>query len=68
MFSFVKKLVKRVLITVYNADRCIGLTWKRRIYIALGSARGLQYLHSKSFYGSMRPENILLTHDYEPLV
>ncbi|XP_074354144.1 putative serine/threonine-protein kinase PBL7 isoform X1 [Apium graveolens] len=50
------------------SDRCTGLTWKRRIYIALGSARGLQYLHRKSFYGSMRPENILLTHDYEPLL
>lgn len=50
------------------SDRSIGLTWERRMNIALGSARGLQYLHRKSFYGSMRPDNILITHDYEPLL
>lgn len=36
--------------------------------IARGIAKGLEYLHSKSFYGSMRPNNVLLTHDYDPLV
>ncbi|KAL1813443.1 hypothetical protein ACET3Z_023508 [Daucus carota] len=75
--SYSEELEKRLLVCEYVCNGSLnthlsngstGLTWERRVNIALGSARGLQYLHSKSFYGSMRPDNILLTHDYEPLL
>lgn len=40
---------------------------------AVGVARGLRYLHEDCRVGfvvhkDMRPNNILLTHDFEPLV
>nr|XP_010906922.1 inactive protein kinase SELMODRAFT_444075 isoform X1 [Elaeis guineensis] len=49
------------------------LDWHARIKIAVGVARGLRYLHEDCRVGfvvhkDMRPNNILLTHDYEPLV
>ncbi|KAI3444269.1 hypothetical protein Pfo_000934 [Paulownia fortunei] len=43
------------------------LTWEKRISIAHGAAKGLEYLHGERIYGSMRPSNILITHDYQPL-
>ncbi|GAB4842448.1 hypothetical protein Ancab_012420 [Ancistrocladus abbreviatus] len=49
------------------------LGWNARHKIAVGAARGLRYLHEECRVGcivhrDMRPNNILLTHDYEPLV
>ncbi|KNA08329.1 hypothetical protein SOVF_163600 [Spinacia oleracea] len=49
------------------------LEWPARQKIALGAARGLRYLHEECRVGcivhrDMRPNNILLTHDFEPLV
>nr|GME21752.1 inactive protein kinase SELMODRAFT_444075-like isoform X1 [Ipomoea batatas] len=49
------------------------LNWSARQKIALGAARGLRYLHEECRVGcivhrDMRPNNILLTHDFEPLV
>nr|XP_043620337.1 probable serine/threonine-protein kinase PBL19 [Erigeron canadensis] len=45
------------------------LTWDKRIKIALGAARGLNYLHKINIiHRDMRPNNILVTHDYEPLL
>ncbi|KAJ8440584.1 hypothetical protein Cgig2_028713 [Carnegiea gigantea] len=49
------------------------LEWYARHKIAVGAARGLRYLHEECRVGcivhrDMRPNNILLTHDYEPLV
>ncbi|GAB2228022.1 hypothetical protein Droror1_Dr00009851 [Drosera rotundifolia] len=50
-----------------------SLEWHARHRIAVGAARGLRYLHEECRVGcivhrDMRPNNILLTHDYEPLV
>ncbi|KAL3537668.1 hypothetical protein ACH5RR_001034, partial [Cinchona calisaya] len=45
------------------------LTWEKRIKIALGAAKGLEYLHSHSIvHRDMRPNNILITHDHESLL
>ncbi|KAJ7517180.1 hypothetical protein O6H91_21G013200 [Diphasiastrum complanatum] len=49
------------------------LEWQARHKIAVGTARGLRYLHEECRVGciihrDMRPNNILLTHDFEPMV
>ncbi|XP_061368827.1 inactive protein kinase SELMODRAFT_444075-like [Gastrolobium bilobum] len=49
------------------------LEWSARKKIAVGTARGLRYLHEECRVGcivhrDMRPNNILLTHDFEALV
>jgi len=45
------------------------LCWKNRMNIALGVAQGLNYLHQRNIiHRDMRPNNILINHDYEPLV
>ncbi|KAL2608879.1 hypothetical protein R1flu_027452 [Riccia fluitans] len=49
------------------------LEWQSRQKIAVGAARGLRYLHEECRVGcivhrDMRPHNILLTHDFEPMV
>ncbi|KAG5547236.1 hypothetical protein RHGRI_013042 [Rhododendron griersonianum] len=54
----------------YNQD---PLEWSARQKIAVGAARGLRYLHEECRVGcivhrDLRPNNILLTHDFEPLV
>ncbi|KAJ7524676.1 hypothetical protein O6H91_17G015700 [Diphasiastrum complanatum] len=49
------------------------LKWESRQKIAVGAARGLRYLHEECRVGciihrDLRPNNILLTHDFEPMV
>ncbi|XP_061961888.1 cysteine-rich receptor-like protein kinase 42 isoform X2 [Populus nigra] len=49
------------------------LDWNSRLKIAIGTARGLRYLHEDCRVGcvvhrDMRPHNILVTHNFEPLV
>ncbi|XP_025635315.1 proline-rich receptor-like protein kinase PERK12 [Arachis hypogaea] len=49
------------------------LEWAAWQKIAIGAARGLRYLHEDCRVGciihrDMRPNNILITHDFEPLV
>lgn len=56
-----------------HASKKTYLDWPLRLKIAIGTATGLRYLHEDCRVGcivhrDMRPKNILLTHDYEPLV
>ncbi|KAF8015453.1 hypothetical protein BT93_H1076 [Corymbia citriodora subsp. variegata] len=49
------------------------LSWPNRVKVAIGAARGLRYLHEDCRVGCIihrdfRPNNILLTHDFEPMV
>ncbi|XP_077233180.1 proline-rich receptor-like protein kinase PERK5 isoform X2 [Tasmannia lanceolata] len=57
---------------LYGRSR-VPLDWNARFKIAIGAARGLRYLHEDCRVGcivhrDMRPNNILVTHDFEPLV
>ncbi|GFS37840.1 proline extensin-like receptor kinase 1 [Actinidia rufa] len=48
---------------------CEVLTWGARMTIALGVSRGLNHLHANNIiHRNITPNNILVTHDYEPLV
>ncbi|CAI9763681.1 unnamed protein product [Fraxinus pennsylvanica] len=56
-----------------HGEKRLTLDWHSRLKIAIGTARGLRYLHEDCRVGciihrDMRPNNILLTHDFEPLV
>lgn len=53
---------------LFFTEKRSELTWERRVRIAYGAAKGLQYLHGLEIYGNVRPSNILLTHDHQPLV
>ncbi|XP_038690545.1 probable receptor-like protein kinase At3g17420 [Tripterygium wilfordii] len=45
------------------------LSWEKRMKIAMGAAKGLLYLHYNNIiHGDMRPNNILVTHDYESML
>ncbi|KAI4323634.1 hypothetical protein L6164_023225 [Bauhinia variegata] len=45
------------------------LSWENRIKIAIGTAKGLLYLHENGIiHRDMRPYNILITHDLQPLL
>ena len=49
------------------------MSWKNRMKVAIGAAKGLRYLHEDCRVGCIvhrdfRPNNILLTHDFEPMV
>ncbi|KAI4386965.1 hypothetical protein MLD38_004837 [Melastoma candidum] len=66
---------RRLLVYEYicNGQKQDPLKWSSRRKIAVGAARGLRYLHEECRVGcivhrDMRPNNILITHDFEPLV
>ncbi|XP_024962802.1 serine/threonine-protein kinase CDG1-like [Cynara cardunculus var. scolymus] len=50
-----------------------GLEWHQRHAIAIGTAKGLRFLHeecrsSPIIHRDLRPSNILLTHDFVPML
>ncbi|XP_059631687.1 proline-rich receptor-like protein kinase PERK12 [Cornus florida] len=49
-----------------------ALNWYQRHAIAIGTAKWLRFLHEKSrrpiIHGDIRPSNILITHDFEPVL
>ncbi|GMY28550.1 inactive protein kinase SELMODRAFT_444075-like [Fagus crenata] len=56
-----------------HGNNITPLDWQSRLKIAIGTARGLRYLHEDCRVGciaqrDLRPNNILLTHEFEPLV
>ncbi|KAF5807978.1 putative protein kinase RLK-Pelle-PERK-2 family [Helianthus annuus] len=74
---------KRLLVYEYVCNRSLDfhlygcrqvpLEWSSRQKIAVGAARGLRYLHEECRVGcivhrDVRPNNILVTHDFEPMV
>lgn len=50
------------------SNQCpLPLTWTERMKVALGVARGLNYLHENDIvHRNLRSSSILLTHDFEP--
>ncbi|XP_061362119.1 receptor protein kinase-like protein ZAR1 [Gastrolobium bilobum] len=55
-----------------NGQPSPNLSWSTRLRIAKGTARGLAYLHEcsprKFVHGDIKPSNILLDTDFQPLV
>ncbi|KAG8632547.1 inactive protein kinase SELMODRAFT_444075 isoform X2 [Manihot esculenta] len=56
-----------------HGNKKAPLDWHSRMKVGIGTARGLRYLHEDCRVGcivhrDMRPNNILITHDFEPLV
>ncbi|MQL75028.1 hypothetical protein Taro_007402 [Colocasia esculenta] len=82
LVGFCVERTRRVLVYEYICNGSLAthlygrnkppLDWHARYRIAVGSARGLRYLHEDCRVGfihrDVRPNNILLTHDFEPLV
>ncbi|XVF47158.1 hypothetical protein PTKIN_Ptkin03bG0086900 [Pterospermum kingtungense] len=45
------------------------LSWTQRLKVALGASRGLNHLHQNNIiHKDIRPNNILLNHEFEPLL
>ncbi|XWS71306.1 hypothetical protein CRYUN_Cryun03dG0126900 [Craigia yunnanensis] len=54
-----------------HLSKCLPmpLSWTERLKIALGASRGLNHLHQNNIiHKDIRPSNILLNHDFEPLL
>lgn len=63
-----------LLLPLDEIDKAAGLLeWHKRHAIALGIAKGLRFLHEECRAGpiihrDLRPSNVLLTHDFVPMV
>ncbi|KAI4332886.1 hypothetical protein L6164_017760 [Bauhinia variegata] len=64
-----RKNIVHFLIQLIREHSRKPLSWENRVKIAIGVARGLLYLHENGIiHRDMRPNNILLTHDHQPLL
>ncbi|CAM6112549.1 unnamed protein product [Calypogeia fissa] len=83
LVGYCKENEKRLLVYEFVCNKSLDvhlsaktvnvLEWRWRWKIAVGAARGLRYLHEECRVGcivhrDMRPNNILLTHDFVPMV
>ncbi|XP_071711067.1 inactive protein kinase SELMODRAFT_444075-like isoform X2 [Rutidosis leptorrhynchoides] len=76
LVGFCVEGTRRLLVYEYVCNGSLDThlhDWPSRLKVAIGTATGLRYLHEDCRVGcivhrDMRPKNILLTHDYEPLV
>ncbi|PIA32614.1 hypothetical protein AQUCO_04400065v1 [Aquilegia coerulea] len=57
---------------IYNTGSSHQLGWKKLYHIAVGIARGLEYLHcrcnTRILHFDIKPHNILLDHDFSPKI
>ncbi|GJN05016.1 hypothetical protein PR202_ga22611 [Eleusine coracana subsp. coracana] len=55
-----------------NSGGAPAMTWQERYRVAVGTARGLEYLHERCarriVHRDIKPANILLMDNYEPLI
>ncbi|GJN25737.1 hypothetical protein PR202_gb13603 [Eleusine coracana subsp. coracana] len=55
-----------------NGGAAAAMTWQERYRVAVGTARGLEYLHERCarriVHRDIKPANILLMDNYEPLI
>ncbi|GMY28538.1 inactive protein kinase SELMODRAFT_444075-like [Fagus crenata] len=83
LIGFCIEAKKRVLVYEYICNGSLDyqlhgknitpLDWQSRLKIAIGTARALRYIHEDYRVGcivhrDLRPNKILLTHEFEPLV
>ncbi|KAK7351070.1 hypothetical protein VNO77_10233 [Canavalia gladiata] len=83
LLGYCCKEKKNILIYEYICNKCLHwhlfennaavLEWNQRYAIAIGTAKGLRFLHEECRAGpiihrDMRPSNILLTHDFVPML
>ncbi|KAJ1687465.1 hypothetical protein LUZ63_018855 [Rhynchospora breviuscula] len=81
MFGLCSERKHRLVIYEYMENQSLDkflfnnnttLQWRQRFKIALGTAKGLAYLHHECLewiiHCDVKPENILLTRDFEPKI
>ncbi|KAF8402984.1 hypothetical protein HHK36_011078 [Tetracentron sinense] len=74
VYTYVENLSldKHLFSNVRSSRRASLLGWKERFKIALGTAKGLAYLHHECLewviHCDVKPENILLDADFEPKI
>ncbi|KAJ1380313.1 Tyrosine-protein kinase, active site [Sesbania bispinosa] len=79
LLGYCCKEKKNILIYEYICNKSLHwhlfavLDWPQRYAIAIGTAKGLRFLHEECRGGpiihrDMRPSNILLTHDFVPML
>lgn len=79
LLPYVIEIVVDIMVAIFFTIICAGaetnevMAWHKRMKVAMGPARRLRYLHEDCRVGCIvhrdfRPSNILLAHDFEPMV